>query len=384
MFYVYKITNIINNKIYIGQTITTIKKRWDSHIRASCLDKPTMLISLAIKKFGLEYFSIEEIDRSKNINDINIKEIYWINFYNSRHNDIGYNVSRGGGNSINKKKYQLVSKNQVYKIRFELSKGHHSFNDISNILNIDYDTVRAIYHNQYCIDKNYIKQNYDKILKKGLKQRSDMSRGLRSYKSKFSYQDIVNIRSYFYYEKLSCDKLSKIYNVSNNTILDLIRLKSYADIPAPYSLKKIKEIILNNKSINGMNQGPKNKGEKHGMNKYSDDLIQKIRTMYSTGNFTQKYIADCFNVLPKYVSRIVTGERRGKTNIDVKQIKDKTVSYSGNKNPAAKLTTEIVKQIRAEMKYSTKDNIVKKYTEIYKVSKTSIYYILNNKTWNNV
>ena len=61
--YIYKITNRLNQKAYIGKTIYTVEERWQEHIRDSkrdrCKDRP---LYRAMNKYGIENFSIEQID----------------------------------------------------------------------------------------------------------------------------------------------------------------------------------------------------------------------------------------------------------------------------------------------------------------------------------
>lgn len=95
--YIYKVTNKINNKIYIGQTTKTIEKRWKRHCDDALSGRLKTKFALAIKKYGVESFEIEKIDTAKTKNELNKKEIYWISFYNSVHN--GYNSTDGGENT---------------------------------------------------------------------------------------------------------------------------------------------------------------------------------------------------------------------------------------------------------------------------------------------
>lgn len=53
--YLYQITNLINNKLYIGIT-NNYKKRWNNH---KCCNSPNMAIAKAIKKYGVENFKFE-------------------------------------------------------------------------------------------------------------------------------------------------------------------------------------------------------------------------------------------------------------------------------------------------------------------------------------
>lgn len=91
MAYIYKITNTINNKCYIGKTERTIKERWQEHRKqAKKLDLP---LYRALNKYGIENFSIEEIEQCTS-DIVDEREIYWINFYNSC--KTGYNCTLGG------------------------------------------------------------------------------------------------------------------------------------------------------------------------------------------------------------------------------------------------------------------------------------------------
>lgn len=93
MPYIYKITNQINQKIYIGKTSYSIEKRWKEHCQdyKKHLEKP---LYKAFNKYGPENFKIEEIEQVKTDEEACQREIYWIAFYNSYH--YGYNATLGG------------------------------------------------------------------------------------------------------------------------------------------------------------------------------------------------------------------------------------------------------------------------------------------------
>ena len=92
--YIYKITNDINNKVYIGKTLLDIEKRFKEHKQDSHrrLEENRPLYR-AMNKYGQEHFSIELIEECL-IEELSDKEIYWIDFYNSYKN--GYNATLGG------------------------------------------------------------------------------------------------------------------------------------------------------------------------------------------------------------------------------------------------------------------------------------------------
>ncbi len=97
---IYKITNLINSKIYIGQTIQTLNKRMNRHFSDADRGKKTTPLYLAIKKYGKINFKVDIIDNATSIDELNEKEIYWIKHYNSIDREIGYNMTHGGDRAL--------------------------------------------------------------------------------------------------------------------------------------------------------------------------------------------------------------------------------------------------------------------------------------------
>lgn len=90
---IYKITNTINNKEYIGQTTRNISERWREHKSKSNPSDGTYLHN-AIAKYGHENFTIEEIDNCAD-SLLNDKEVEWIIIANTYYPN-GYNLTSGG------------------------------------------------------------------------------------------------------------------------------------------------------------------------------------------------------------------------------------------------------------------------------------------------
>lgn len=94
MGFIYKITNKVNNKCYIGQTIKTVKKRFQQHCNNYNKSYFSQIaLYQAIKKYGLDNFICEQLEEVEN-EQLNEREKYWIKFYDSYYN--GYNSTLGG------------------------------------------------------------------------------------------------------------------------------------------------------------------------------------------------------------------------------------------------------------------------------------------------
>lgn len=94
MPYIYKITNEVNNKIYIGKTLLTPEQRFKEHIldskRNSEEQRP---LYSAMNKYGIEKFHISTIEEC-DPDHLNEREKYWIEYFGSFKN--GYNATVGG------------------------------------------------------------------------------------------------------------------------------------------------------------------------------------------------------------------------------------------------------------------------------------------------
>ena len=88
---IYKITNLLNNKIYIGQS-KNAKERFKGHCKG-CYDNS--LIDKAIQDYGKENFKLEILEHQ--ITNYNEREKYWIKYYNTVED--GYNMYYGGDNN---------------------------------------------------------------------------------------------------------------------------------------------------------------------------------------------------------------------------------------------------------------------------------------------
>lgn len=100
MAYIYCITNLINNKRYVGKTTLTIEERFKEHCRESKKQRyDKRPLYNAMNKYGIENFKVEELEHVEDESILSEREIFWINELQTYgHN--GYNASKGGDGKI--------------------------------------------------------------------------------------------------------------------------------------------------------------------------------------------------------------------------------------------------------------------------------------------
>lgn len=132
MGYIYLIINNINGHKYIGKTTQSIKKRWQEHLNDSKKeDCETRPLYRAIRKYGAENFSIEEVERC-DVTTLSEREQYWIQYYNTYED--GYNATLGGDGRIVLDYDEII---KVYLMR-------HNATEVARVLNCSKDSVYKI------------------------------------------------------------------------------------------------------------------------------------------------------------------------------------------------------------------------------------------------
>lgn len=117
---IYKITNNINNHCYIGQSIHIEKRFLEHKNKYNWAREKNKPLYLAFQKYGLENFTFEIIEECES-NQLNQKEQYWIQYYNSFNN--GYNVTSGGETNFgNNHPGHKLTKQDIIDIRTRYAK----------------------------------------------------------------------------------------------------------------------------------------------------------------------------------------------------------------------------------------------------------------------
>lgn len=93
--YVYEIVNKVNGKVYIGQTTKSVARRWQKHRYDALNRKSGMAIHRAMKKHGLENFTIEVMCEASSKEELDRLEQTYISGFNTL-SPHGYNLKSGG------------------------------------------------------------------------------------------------------------------------------------------------------------------------------------------------------------------------------------------------------------------------------------------------
>lgn len=215
---IYKIENIVNHKIYIGQTINPLK-RWKEHKTSAKTNHDNCPIHQAIKKYGEENFSFTILEWTENFNK---REIELIKEYNCKVPN-GYNISSGGENYImygedNPK--NTIKENIVNKIIEELKNNNLSDRAIAKKYNTTDKIIADINHGI----THYRKEiSYPIRIKKGLQ--------------KIKREELNTIKYLLKNTNKSYKEIAKIFNLSKGAIYHINKGLTFYNINEKYPIR---------------------------------------------------------------------------------------------------------------------------------------------------
>lgn len=214
---IYSITNIVNNKIYIGSS-KDIYRRWVEHKNKLNQNKHrNRYLQFAWNKYGEENFSFKIIELC-NEKDLFINEQKWYDFYNSGDEKYGYNLSkiarcpsyRATLDTLKNGK-QTITYEQFINIIYYLENTTIAISEIAKMLNAPERTVYQIYSK-----KQYKELVKDKIfIKRGYNQNCILTE-----------KQVLEIIDRLKNNEFNSD-ISKDYGVSSNTIDDIRHHKTW-------------------------------------------------------------------------------------------------------------------------------------------------------------
>lgn len=228
-FCVYKITNMVNGKIYVGKT-SNVNERWNKHIKIAenKEKKAYQYLHKSINKYGKENFKIEVLENGLAEQDAFEREKFWIHELKSKDTNIGMNLTNGG-EGVSGLKWSENSKN---KIRGE---NNHNFGKetsmevkakLSTALSGENNPFYGKTHSEEII--NFLK---NRIISSQIQENiSEGCRGEKQWNAKFSDSDILDIRKRWNDGDCSQSELARQYGVKRNTINQIVHRKRWTHI----------------------------------------------------------------------------------------------------------------------------------------------------------
>lgn len=278
MGFIYKITNLVNNKIYIGQTSLTIRKRWETHIKKAKAHTNRYLYD-AMNHYGYNNFIIEQLEECAK-EDLDNREKYWISFYNSMDPNVGYNLTAGGGGgntwALNPHKRETLEKSRMTKAKesYIPITRESLLDDIENKLTIE--AMCEKYHCNRQTIKAYSTLFFGEIISK-LRVVENSGRFKKKEVDKDQlYSDIIE-------NKLNVISLAKKYNMTANTLnnrcIELfggtvmsLRQRKYIIFKTIQDEERLKEEILSGKKLDEI---------AHIFNMSENTLVARLKEMYN-------------------------------------------------------------------------------------------------------
>lgn len=228
--YCYLITNLINNKVYVGVTYKNINERLKEHIKISKFnnDSKKQAIHKAIAKYGLENFSIQILSEYDNANSAYEAEIKYIAQFKSTNKKYGYNQSLGGDRGPINMKYTI---NLIISTITDFCDGV-SLKEIAIKNNIPYHSVFDITRLRISSSHNIPQKLLNRLSKIKLKSNKRKRVGALT---------IINLITGFIND-LTMEELSDRYNLSINNVWNIIHRNIWKKIDIGIELEnKLRE-----------------------------------------------------------------------------------------------------------------------------------------------
>lgn len=290
---IYKYVNLINGKIYIGQTRTILERRDNKHCNSH---DDNMYFHKALKKYGRNNFSLEVVEENIPIEQLDEREQYWIEYFDSyyKHNK-GYNLTKGGawGTSA-----QQIFGNDVIQIKKLIMNSSLTFQEIADKYNVSLSCISDVNTGRTFLDTNLeypLRKTYSRsemnqekaslIIKMLQETRfsqeeiarqlnvkpytvgqinrgksswcpTDLNYPLSSHEKKYTYQnilckeDVLNIVYDLCFTNITQEQIGKKYGVAKNTIGDISRGLTWKEVTTNLIFPLRKNKIANQALLN--------------------------------------------------------------------------------------------------------------------------------------
>ena len=330
---IYIIKNSVNEKVYIGQS-KNAAERWLSHIYNAKYEAKTnnevQIIHKAMAKYGVDKFHYEILEYQ--IENYDEREIYWINYYNSRVPN-GYNVAIGGKGAGCGTEHpsSIFDKDTLLKCISEISSTTKTFTNIAKKFNCSQEVISAINNGERYRDERFsyplrntnTKYSYEtlKQIRYSLKYELDLS--IKDISNKYhvccsQVSEINNGKIYFVANEVYPLRSKRLKDLSNDTVSNIVQdiLHSelcLSDIATKYNISRTRITGINNGTYyhnNMLNYPLREENDKRNKSnkKFIDiDVICEIHKMLQ-GDNSINYIANKYGVSGTTIRNINNGK----------------------------------------------------------------------------
>ena len=192
--FIYKTANTVNNKIYIGLDTghDDEMRRWKSHQKGFHFYKGQSKLFNSMKKYGVEKFKCEIIDKAESAKELRDKEEFWIAKFNTCKNGLNILPSANGGKLGNKVKWESTNPEEIEQSRKHAQSLHSYFGDgeKSKIVKENWRNLSE--------EERFQKSNGLRVFWKNLNDEEKSRRGLIGSKKALE----TNAKRYFVYDPI--------------------------------------------------------------------------------------------------------------------------------------------------------------------------------------
>lgn len=249
---IYKITNLVNGKVYIGLTTCTITKRWNKHKQdAKTCERP---LYCSMRKYGIDNFKIESIDTTEDFIELGRLERKYIAEYNSTDRNFGYNITAGGeSNQLDANPRAKLKLEDVIQIRRIYSMGELRCSECWKLYQdrISFSAFQKIWEGTTWISVMPEVYTKEAIL---LHSNQLGHKGQKNPAANYSENEILEARRY--YENHTLEETYEKFGYNSKSIDGFRRSLTTAYSNIPIYKKQQKKWYLNNVEINIKDYNP--------------------------------------------------------------------------------------------------------------------------------